>query len=291
MKVQIHLLVFAVLLTARSEAAIIVRAEAGGPGISAVSADYGNAQHLYAVAYSGGNTSAGIGSLIGCQPNCANSPHGAGKAEADGSKGRLRAGGGAALNGGFSGSGEASMIDTITFLSPNPQITITIDGEIAASNDGGAAAGMSFIIFFPDSDGGGDAVDEPFFELVAVEQNSTRYHYVSYTFDSSLNESSIGIPSRFQYVLDLPFIFTLMPQTIGFALGAGGGCETESCYAYANYENTLYIGIPGGYVSENGYSYLGAPADTGAPVPEPATCVLTTAGVALALLALLRRRA
>ncbi len=278
------------LSTGSAHGAVIVAASASSASYVEVmgsSSDFGGASHLYAKAYSSGNTAVGIGSLD-CGANCASFPDAKGYAEADGSTGRLKAyGGSTGIAGG--GDGNATILDAITFLSPNRQIKIRLDGSVWASNKPEAYAAMSFLIFLQDPDGPGEQVEQPVFEIYAYEQDGDRYHSVA-TYLGSLEGGGegfySGIPGRFEFILNLPNMGPL-PYALGFSLSAGGGCDTGyECSAHADFLNTAYLGIEGEYISANGYSYLGAPPDSAVPEPQ----AWTLAALGLTGVALLRGR-
>lgn len=290
MKLGSRICLAALLSTAAASGAVIVSASASGGdagyvSISGQSADFGGANHLHASATSSGNTLLATGSAPGCSPNCVALPHGWGYAEADGATGRLKASGGAYdVVGG--GDGNATILDTITFLSSNRQIKVTLDGSILASNEPGASAGMQFTIFLQDPDGPGEQVEQPIFEIYAYEQDGDRYHSVNYFLGEMDGEGYfVGIPPLFEYTFELPFF--PFPYDLGFSLTAGGGCDFgPTCSAQANFFNTAYLGIEGEYISANGYSYPGAPPDSA--IPEPQSWTLAALG--LTALTLIRRR-
>lgn len=274
----------AAVLPTAAAGAVIVSASAGGGeagsvSISGQSADFGGANHLHASATSSGNTALATGASAHCAPSCALLPHGWGYAEADGSNGRLKASGGST---GISGGGDANatILDTITFLSPTRRIRITLDGEILASDRPEASAAMAVTIFFQDPDGPGDQVEQPIFEIYAYEQDGERSHSVTYFLGSLEGEGEgvfSGIPGSFDFIFDLPFL--PFPYDLGFSLTAGGGCDIgSSCSARANYFNTAHLGILGEYISANGYSYPGAPPDS--EIPEPRAWTLAALGLA-----------
>jgi hypothetical protein len=91
-----------------------------------------------------------------------------------------------------------------------------------------------------------------------------------------------SIPNSFDFELNLdlfpPFLIP-DPLPVVVTLSLGSQCGGTPCYTSVRADNSLYMSIPGGYTSQNGYAYLGAPGPSA--VPEPSTVILTAAGLAL----------
>lgn len=270
-----------------ANADVMVGASASGPDgsfeITGSSNDFSGANHLHATASSGGSTFVNTGSLSSPN-NGASFPHGAGRAEANGSTGMLRASGGdVVVSGGFGGGGTAMIRDIITFLSPNPEITVHLDGSLYATAPG--HAGMEFSILSL-GNGSAEAGDTLLFGISAFDSGG-RYHTISGAWATDVSAYIPGVPNVFEYTLSIPPAWLQFGNTfvLGFSLTAGAHDESSGHFAQANFENTAYIGINGPYVSANGYSYEGfAPATS---VPD-STETITLFGSAVLGFCLLR---
>ncbi len=266
-------------------AALLVSADAGAFAVQGDSNDYGGVTIMSARVRALGDSYVGPGAL-GDFDLCANCPPGYGRSEANGAVGSLKAGGGVSTAGPGNGGGSATILDTITFLTSNPKITLKLHGEIRASDDPNAYAEMTFQIFIPAS-GEEGSVDQILFGIVAWEQDGDPRHTIYGPMAGVYAiENAAGIPNPFDFILDVPPYLLLLNDTltVGFELAAGGGADNNEVLAEAIYDKSAYLGILGEYESANGYSYLGAPEDEGAPVPEPQTAALTLAGLGLALI-------
>lgn len=280
------LLAFVAIGSLEAPAALIVSASSGDFSVNGNSVDFGDATVMRAAATAAGITTFGTGPLKECNL-CANAPAGIGRSEANGTTGTLRAAGGASVSGPGDGSGSATILDTITFRSANPQIKVTLNGEISASNDPNAYATMVFRIFIPGIPGDESSPEETLFELYAYEQDGDRTHSISGPMAGQYAvDMEAGIPDQFEFILDVPPLLLLLNDSLalGFELSAGGGADTDTVFAFASYDNSAYLSILGEYESENGYGYLGEPGGPGTPVPEPQTGALVLAGLGVAFL-------
>jgi hypothetical protein len=272
---------------------VMVSATAGGPDgsfeVTGSSSDFSGASHLHATASSGGTTSVNTGPLSSPN-NSASFPHGAGRAEANGSTGMLRASGGNVVaSGNFGGGGTAVIRDTITFLSPNPEITVHLDGSMRATDPGHAQ--MAFSIFLPGNGGvesGGDT------GLLSISAHDSGVGYHTITGDWVTNPSYYieGVPDVFEYTLSIPpawLQFFGNTFALGFSLTAGAHDEGSEHFAQANFENTAYIGIKGPYASANGYSYEGFAPPASVPDSSATITLLGFAALGLGLMAKARR--
>ena len=264
-----------------ASADVMVSAFADGPDglfeVTGSSVDFSGASHLHASATSGGSTSVNTGPL---GTSGVNFPHGAGRAEANGATGLLRASGGSIVaSGNFGGGGTAVIRDVITFLSPTPEITIHVDGSLVATHPGHAA--MDFSVSMPGN--GPESGDTLLFGLNAVDSNG-RYHTIGGALATDPTDYTPGIPDVFEYTFSIPPAWLqFMGNTFAleFSLTAGAHDENSGHFARANYESTAYIGIKGPYTSAHGYTYDGfAPASR---VPDSSSTVALFGAAAVGL--------
>lgn len=288
-----------------ARAGAFVRADASVGSDSAYSAGNigaaaaGPLVHATAGAYDvTGGASWGIGGLPPC-PACGtllSPPQSASRAEADGSRGSLRASAFAATSlshvADAQAAGIAMLTDTITFIDPATarigfHLDVTHISTDLVPDDGGSSAVFEFGAIVAGN-------TFPIYKLtllgVPIGANRSFEGYWS-PFDGSpeILSTSPSIASAYGREVDVSdWLDALGMASLGFYayLRTDVNCDgSVDCYASANLGNTGYL-IVRNAISAEGYSYLGPRL---AAVPEPASGLLLISGLA-AHLALRRRR-
>lgn len=246
-----------------------------------------------------GGASWGIGGLP-C-PACITKlspPHSASRAEADGSRGSLRASAFAATSlshvADAQAAGIAMLTDTITFIDPtDARIGIHLDvthistdldrfhgSSSAVLEFGAVVAGNTFPIYRLALHG-----------VPIGNDRSFEFHWTPFVGSPDILSTSPSIGSEYGREIDVSdWLDTLGTDSLDFYayLRTDVYCDgSVDCYASANAGNTGYMIIPNA-TSAEGYSYLGP--QPAAAVPEPASGLLLLSGLAVHLAQRRRRR-
>jgi len=179
------------------------------------------------------------------------------------------------VNGFTSTSGQAILIlkDVLDILVAGPlTFDINLLADLSAGGTGTAGGGASFTFHLQVS-----APNNPSNLNTVFSNESLKLANPGGTLHVDVDTSVVS-----------PFTYAVGDKVgLQVVMAAETGCSTslihpeDTCAGESDASHTAFLGITGGFVSENGYSYLGFQQEQPGPsVPEPSTMALLAGGLA-----------